>query len=98
MHKYEEIVNMWRLWRVGTVSDIDERLHNFKVLFAYNSGKIENEAVTYHDTREIFENGRALNFTGDPRVLFEQNNQKTCDERRFVDRGNVPVPLRSTTM
>jgi len=80
MSKYEEIVNMWRLWQVETVSDIDERLYNFKILFAYNSGKIENEAVTYHDTREIFENGRALNFTGDPRVLFEQKNQKTCYE------------------
>jgi len=80
MDKYGEIVNMWRLWRVETVPDIDERLHNFRILFAYNSGKIENEAVTYHDTREIFENGRAINFTGDPRALFEQKNQKTCYE------------------
>jgi Fic family protein len=80
MDKYEEIVNMWQLWRVESASDIDECLHNFKILFAYNSGKIENEAVTYHDTREIFENGRALGFTGDPRALFEQRNQKMCYE------------------
>jgi Fic family protein len=80
MTQYDEIVNMWRLWLVETVSDIDERLYNFKVIFAYNSGKIENDAVTYHDTREIFENGRALNFSGDPRALFEQKNQKTCYE------------------
>ena len=71
---------MWRLWRVESVSAIDERLHNFRILFAYHSGKIENPAITYHDTREIFENGRALNFTGDPRVLFEQRNQKVCYE------------------
>ena len=71
---------MWRNWQVVSAPDIDERLHNFKILFAYNSGKIENEAITYHDTREIFENGRALNFTGDPRALFEQRNQKTCYE------------------
>jgi len=96
MDKYEEIVNMWRLWRVETVSDIDERLHNFKILFAYNSGKIENEAVTYHDTREIFENGRTLNFSGNPRALFEQKNQKTCYEflkHKIASREPLTVSL-----
>ena len=80
MGKYEEIIAMWRGWQVESVPDIDERLHNFRILFAYHSGKIENDDVTYHDTREIFENGRAVNFTGDPRALFEQKNQKTCYE------------------
>ena len=80
MNKYEKIVRMWRGWRVVSASDIDMRLHNFRILFAYHSGKIENDAITYHDTREIFENGRALNFTGDPRALFELGNQKLCYE------------------
>ena len=48
--------------------------------FAYNSGKIENADVTYHDTREVFENGRAVGFTGDVRTLFEIQNQKECHE------------------
>ncbi|GHV30524.1 hypothetical protein FACS1894167_11510 [Synergistales bacterium] len=78
--KYEEIVAMWRQFHVNSGSDIDLRLSNFKILFAYNSGKIENEAITYHDTREIFENGRVLSFTGDPRAVFEQENQKLCYE------------------
>ena len=69
MDIYEEIVRMWRGWHVASASDIDVRLNNFRILFAYNSGKIENEAITYHDTREIFENGRASNFTGNPRAL-----------------------------
>ena len=80
MDNYEEIVRMWYGWHITTVSDIDARLHNFRILFAYNSGKIENENVTYHDTREIFENGRVLNFSGDPRTLFELGNQKLCYE------------------
>ncbi|MCL2351469.1 MAG: Fic family protein [Firmicutes bacterium] len=80
MSKYAEIIDMWRGWRVETASEIDARLYNFRILFAYNSGKIENDGVTYHDTREIFENGRAVNFTGDPRALFEQKNQKLCYE------------------
>ena len=57
MSNYESIVLMWQKWNVKTSADIDLRLDNFRVLFAYNSGKIENDAITYHDTREIFENG-----------------------------------------
>ena len=96
MGKYEEIVRMWQGWRVSSPSEIDARLHNFRILFAYHSGKIENADITYHDTREIFENGRALNFTGDPRTLFELGNQKLCYEllkQKIVDREPLTVPL-----
>jgi Fic family protein len=77
---YSDIVAMWQSWRVKTEADFDRRLENFRILFAYNSGKIENEAITYHDTREIFENGRVLNYSGLPRTLFELANQKICWE------------------
>lgn len=80
MSKVDNAVNLWRNWRVETENDIDRRLENFRILFAYNSGKIENNAVTYSDTREIFENGRVLNYSGLPRTLFELSNQKTCYE------------------
>ena len=71
---------MWRGFAVATQADADLRLHHFGELFAYHSGKIENDEITWHDTHEIFANGRALNFTGDPRALFEQRNQKLCHE------------------
>ncbi|MCL2008898.1 MAG: Fic family protein [Treponema sp.] len=96
MSKYEKILDLWQSWHVASASDIDLRLHNFKVLFAYHSGKIENDAVTYHDTREIFENGRAVGFSGDPRALFEQINQKTCYEflkHKIVERKPLDIPL-----
>ena len=80
MDKYEEAVKLWRNWDVKTEADIDRRLENFRILFAYNSGKIENEAVTYNDTREIFENGRILNYSGEPRTVFELSNQQICYE------------------
>ena len=80
MVNYDDIVILWRKWNVITEMDIDLRLHNFRILFAYNSGKIENGDITYHDTREVFENGRVLNFTGSPRTLFELSNQKLCYE------------------
>ena len=53
-------------------------MENFSVLFAYHSGKIENENITYHDTREIFENGRVINYTGDLKTLYEIENMKSA--------------------
>ncbi|MCL2811367.1 MAG: Fic family protein, partial [Clostridia bacterium] len=80
MNTYERIVAMWQGFNVQTEADIDLRLHSFRILFAYNSGKIENDRISYHDTQEIFENGQILNYTGDTRTLFEQENQKLCYE------------------
>lgn len=80
MDKYEDAVKLWRSYDVRTEADIDRRLDNFRILFAYNSGKIENESITYGDTREIFENGRVLNYSGNPRALFELSNQRICYE------------------
>lgn len=80
MNKYERAVNLWRKYGVKTESDIDLRLDNFRILFAYNSGKIENDAITYDDTREVFENGQVLNYSGNPRAIFETQNQKLCYE------------------
>ena len=99
MDKYDEIVRMWRGWHITTVSDIDARLYNFKILFAYNSGKIENECITYQDTREIFENGRALNFTGDPHTLFDLSNQKLCYEflKHKIAATSPSLPIRLQT-
>jgi Fic family protein len=80
MGDYLKIIKLWQKWNVRSESDIDLRLHNFRILFAYNSGKIENDEVDYHDTREIFENGKVSSFTGNPRALFETQNQKLCYE------------------
>ena len=78
MSKYNAAVKLWHSYHVTTESDIDCKLDSFRILFAYNSGKIENAAITYNDTREIFENGRVLNYTGSPRTIFELSNQRLC--------------------
>ena len=77
---YERTVNEWRNKPLNTISDIDVALDNFRVLFAYNSNKIENPDTTYHDNREIFDNGRVSGYTGELRTLFEIQNQKYCYE------------------
>ncbi|MDR0883812.1 MAG: Fic family protein [Oscillospiraceae bacterium] len=93
MDTYAQTLALWRGYRIQTAGDIDLRLDNFRVLFAYNSGKIENDAIRYHDTREIFENGRVLNFSGHPRVLFELENQRLCYEF-LKEKIAARVPLR----
>ena len=80
MLQYNRVVNLWQSWNIQSTSDIDKYLDNFRILFAYHSGKIENDSVTYHDTREIFENGKVISYTGSPRAIFEQQNQKLCYE------------------
>lgn len=96
MDQYARIIRMWQGFNVQSEADIHLRLHNFRILFAYNSGKIENERVTYHDTREIFENGRVLNYTGDTRTLFEQENQRLCYEfllKKIADKEPLSIAL-----
>jgi Fic family protein len=96
MIEYRDIVDMWQGWRVESAGDIDHRLENFRILFAYNSGKIENPEITYGDTREIFENGRVLNFSGSLRSLFELGNQKLCYEflkPKIAVREPLSIPL-----
>ena len=80
MGTYEGIVELWKKWNVSTPADIDLRLDSFRILFAYNSGKIENDEITYNDTREIFKNGQVLNYSGSPRAIFETQNQRLCYE------------------
>ena len=54
MDLYDQVKKQWQMWSVCSGEDLDLRLDNFRILFAYNSGKIENAAISYHDTREIF--------------------------------------------
>lgn len=96
MSKYQEICELWQQYNITSISDIEAVLDNFRVLFAYHSGKIENEKVTYNDTREIFENGRILNYTGETKALFEQQNQKLCYEYlkdKIIDKTPLSLDL-----
>ena len=77
---YGQAVKQWQSYNISKEPDIDKYLHSFRILFAYNSGKIENIEIDYHDTREVFENGKVSSFTGNVRTLFEQQNQKDCYE------------------
>lgn len=80
MEQYSRVVGLWQSYKIASAAALDKYLDSFRVLFAFHSGKIENGEITYYDTKEIFENGRVVNYTGSPRALFEQQNQKLCYE------------------
>ncbi len=80
MDQYSRAVELWQSYKISSSADLDKYLDSFRILFAFHSGRIENGEITYHDTREIFENGKVVNYTGSPRAIFEQQNQKLCYE------------------
>ena len=55
--EYEQIIKHWKDKKIATVVDLRESLSSYSIIFAYNSGAIENPEITYHNTREVFENG-----------------------------------------
>ena len=75
-HTYEDVLKYWQENLPETKDDFMTILDNFKIMFAYNSNKIENPETAYQNIKEIFENGKVINYTGDLRNLFEIQNQK----------------------
>ena len=61
-------------------ADIDRILDNFKTSFAFQSGRLTDPQITYHDTVSIFEKDSVADYTGVVRSLLEQRNQRLCYE------------------
>lgn len=94
--KYSQALALWQSYMINTAADIDRYLNNFRILFAYHSGKIENTEITYHDTREIFEDGKVSGYSGGTRAIFEQQNQRLCYEylkEKIVKKEPVTIDL-----
>ena len=80
MGGYERALELWKRKNITTDAELAEELNAYGIAFAYHSGKIENENVTYHDTREIFEHDGVTAYTGDLRTLVEIRNAKDAYE------------------
>ncbi len=77
---YEKTLVWWKEKKIETDAQLAEVLNGHSIAFAYHSGKIENNKITYNDTREIFENDGVTAYTGDLRTLFEIRNAKLANE------------------
>lgn len=80
MTNYEKALELWRKKNVQTDAELAEALNGYSIAFAFHSGKIENDRITYEDTREIFEHDGVTSYTGDLRTLFEIRNAKKANE------------------
>ncbi len=78
---YEKILTWWREKRIRTAADIALEMNGNGAAFIYHSAKIENDRITYHDTREIFDHGGVSGYTGDVRSLFEIQNSVAAYHR-----------------
>ena len=92
MTNYEKALNLWRRKDITTDAELAEALNSHSIAFAFHSGKIENDNITYHDTREIFEHDGVTSYTGDLRTLFEIRNAKEAHEM-FLDAFRIKRPL-----
>ncbi|MCD8011694.1 MAG: Fic family protein [Lachnospiraceae bacterium] len=105
MEQYERALALWRRKEITTEAELAEALSGQGIAYAYHSGKIENERVTWNDTREIFEHDGVTSYTGDLRTLFEIRNAKEAQEfflasfgqRRPVDEAFIKELQRLLT-
>ena len=95
MGGYEQTLELWRRKNITTDAELAEALNAYRIAFAYHSGKIENENITYSDTRDIFEHDGVTAYTGNLRTLFEIHNAKEAYEM-FLSAFQVKRPLDET--
>lgn len=89
---YKDIVAAWQKKQVRTAADLACEMNGNGVAFIYHSAKIENDRITYHDTREIFDHGGVTGYTGDVRSLFEIQNS-VAGYYRMLDAFEKREPL-----
>ena len=93
---YEESLALWRGKQIKTDAELAEALNGHSISFAYHSGNLENDRITYNDTREIFDHDSVTSYTGDLRTLFEIRNAKEANElflQSFRDRRPLDESL-----
>lgn len=88
---YESILDFWKKQNIKNANSLASVLSSYSVNFAYNSGKIENDEITYHDTREVFDKDGVTSYTGSTKTLFEIQNSKAAYERMLsaFDDGQI---------
>lgn len=92
MNSYERAVEYWHQQKICDEVQLAETIGGRSIYFAYNSGKIENDSITYYDTREIFEHDGVSSYTGDLRTLYEIRNSKVANDYFFYAYKNK-LPL-----
>lgn len=92
MDRYEKALALWQSKNIRTDAELAEALNGHSISFAYHSGNLENDRITYNDTREIFDHDGVTSYTGDLRTLFEIRNARDANEL-FLQAYRDRLPL-----
>lgn len=92
MTPYEKTVDFWKNKNITDDALLFAALSEYAVSFTYHSGKIENDSITYNDTREIFRADGVVAYTGDLRTLYELKNGKEAYQY-FLDAFGAAEPI-----
>ena len=91
MMTYHQILDFWKKQNITNANELSAVLDSYSVNFAYHSGNIENSEITYHDTREVFDNNGVTSYTGSTKTLFEIQNAKVAYEKILSIFDNKPA-------
>lgn len=94
--EYINVLDFWKKQSITNSAQLETVLSSYSINFAYNSGKIENSEITYHDTREIFDKNGVTSYTGSTKTLFEIQNSKSAYEeilKLFDKKENITEEL-----
>ncbi len=92
MNQYEKTVAFWQRKNITNDAELAEVLNGYSISFAYHSGKMENDQISFNDIREIFEHDGVTSYTGDLRTLLEIRNAKEANEL-LLSSFNIKRPL-----
>ncbi len=53
MDRYEKVLALWQRKQIKTDAELAEALNGHSVSFAYHSGNLENDRITYNDRSSI---------------------------------------------
>ena len=74
VYGYVKSIDYWKSLEIDSLDKTQDILKDFRILFSYHSGVIENTNIKYLDVKEIFDSRRVINYTGDLLTLYEIDN------------------------
>ncbi len=74
VYGYVKSIDYWKSLEIDSLDKTQDILKDFRILFSYHSGVIENTNIKYLDVKEIFDSRRVNNYTGGLFTLYEIDN------------------------
>lgn len=74
VYGYVKSIDYWKSLEIDSLDKTQDILKDFRILFSYHSGVIENTNIKYLDVKEIFDSRRVINYTGGLFTLYEIDN------------------------